>query len=108
MLSKVDEPGQRRARHRRTRECGIHILWPITSNEDYKEALTQARDGESPNNISPIVAYSLKGGATILWMGDLEVDFMDKIKDKITMDAADILFAPHHGRDSGTVLADWL
>ncbi len=88
--------------------AGIHILWPITSNEDYKEALTQARDGESPNNISPIAKYSLNGGATILWMGDLEADFMDKIKHEITMDAADILFAPHHGRDSGTVPTDWL
>jgi beta-lactamase superfamily II metal-dependent hydrolase len=88
--------------------AGINILWPITSNDDYKEALMQAKGGESPNNISSIVKYSLNGGATILWMGDLETDFMDKIKGEITMDAADILFAPHHGRDSGTVPADWL
>jgi len=87
---------------------GINILWPITTNEHYRDALTKANEGESPNNISPIVKYSLNGGATILWMGDLEADFMEDIKDEITMDAADILFAPHHGRDSGKVPADWL
>jgi beta-lactamase superfamily II metal-dependent hydrolase len=88
--------------------AGINILWPITSNEHYKEALKKAKDGESFNNISSIVKYSLNGGATMLWMGDLEADFMEKIKDEITMDTADILFAPHHGRDSGKVPADWL
>lgn len=86
----------------------INILWPITSNEHYKEELKKAKEGESFNNISSIVKCSLNGGATMLWMGDLEADFMEKIKDEITMDTADILFAPHHGRDSGKVPADWL
>lgn len=62
----------------------------------------------SPNNISPIVKYSLNEGVTILWMGDLEADFMEKIKDKVTIDAADIFFAPHHDRDTGKVPGDWL
>jgi len=88
--------------------AGIHILWPVSNNEHYKEALKEAKEGGSANNISPIAKYSLNGGATILWMGDLESDFMDAIKDEITMDSADILFAPHHGRDSGKVPADWL
>jgi len=87
---------------------GISILWPITTNQHYKEALKQAKQGESPNNISPIVKYKLNGGVTILWMGDLEADFMENIKDTITMDSADILFAPHHGRGSGKVPEDWL
>ncbi len=87
---------------------GINILWPITSNKHYKEALKKAKNGESPNNISPIVKYSRKGGASILWMGDLETDFMESVKDAITMDAANILFAPHHGRDSGKVPRGWL
>src|SRR6266481_8059484 len=86
---------------------GIDILWPVTSNEHYKEALAAAKEGESPNNISPIVQYRLNGGATILWMGDLETDFMDSL-DTIPVGAANILFAPHHGRDSGKVPADWL
>lgn len=85
---------------------GIHVLWPITSNEYYKEALKKAKEGKSFNNISSIVGYSLNGGATVLWMGDLETDFMENIKDEITMDSADILFAPHHGRDK--VPKDWL
>jgi beta-lactamase superfamily II metal-dependent hydrolase len=89
-------------------QAGIDILWPITDNEYYKEALQSAKEGESPNNISPIVKYSLKDGATILWMGDLETDFMENIKDEITRDAADILFAPHHGRDTGKIPENWL
>lgn len=86
--------------------AGIRILWPITRNKDYKEALKKAKDGESFNNISIIMEYGLNNGATILWMGDLKTDFMEKIEDEITMDAADILFAPHHGRDK--VPKDWL
>ena len=88
--------------------AGISILWPITTNEHYREALKEAKKGESPNNISPIVKYKLNGGVTILWMGDLEADFMENIKDAITMDSVDILFAPHHGRDSGKIPEDWL
>ncbi len=88
--------------------AGIHILWPFTSNEHYLEALAEAKKGESPNNISPIVEYGLSGGATILWMGDLETDFMESLLPTIPVRAADILFAPHHGRDTGTVPAEWL
>lgn len=88
--------------------AGINILWPITNNEHYKGALKKVKEGENPNNISPIVKYALDGGVTILWMGDLEADFMEEIKDEITMVPADILFAPHHGRDSGKVPTDWL
>lgn len=87
---------------------GINILWPITSNENYKEELNKAKEGKNPNNISPMVKYSLNGGATILWMGDLETDFMEKIKDDITIPDVNILYAPHHGRDSGKVPKDWL
>ena len=35
------------------------------------------------------------------WFGDLETEFMEKIKDQISLPSVDILFAPHHGRDSG-------
>jgi len=91
------------------RKCaGINILWPIVSNAHYKEALQKAKEGKSPNNISPIVKYSLNNGATMLWMGDLESGFMGKVEDAIEMDSADILFAPHHGRDSGKVPKIWL
>lgn len=88
--------------------AGINFKWPITDNSDYKEALKTAKDGGSPNNISPIFTYSLKNSATIIWMGDLENDFMEKILDEITLPSVDILFAPHHGRKSGKVPKKWL
>jgi len=87
--------------------AGISILWPVTTNGSYKKALEVAADGGKPNNISAIVEYSLNEGTTILWMGDLEKDFMKNL-DTIPVRAADILFAPHHGRDSGKVPATWL
>ncbi len=86
----------------------MNILWPVTTNKHYESALADAKIGKSPNNISSIVKYSLNGGATLLWMGDLEMDFMEKIEDDVTLDATDILFAPHHGRDTGKVPAHWL
>lgn len=82
---------------------GINILWPDTDNTDFKEALDKAKNGESPNNISAIIKYSLEDGVTALWMGDLETDFMEKIKDEVEWPEVDILFAPHHGRESGKV-----
>ncbi len=86
---------------------GIHILWPITNNENFMDELEKAKEGTSFNNISPIMEY-LNGKSTLLWMGDLETNFMEKIKDEITMDSAYILFAPHHGRDTGRVPKKWL
>jgi beta-lactamase superfamily II metal-dependent hydrolase len=87
---------------------GITILWPDTNNQDYKDALEQAKNGGSPNNISPIIKYSLENGAKMLWMGDLETEFMEKIEKEVEIPNIDILFAPHHGRDSGKVPKSWL
>src|SRR5260370_2804 len=82
--------------------AGIHILWPIIANEDYKEALGEAKLGLCPNNICPIFRYKLDGGATVLWMGDLDTEFMEKIRGEIKIGTADILFAPHPGRETGS------
>lgn len=82
---------------------GINILWPDINNDDFKDALAYAAAGESPNNISAVIKYTLVGGATVLWMGDLETDFMEAIKGHLDLPAIDILFAPHHGRDSGKI-----
>ena len=60
--------------------AGISICWPILTNEHFKDALEKAADGSSPNNISPIIRYSHAEGASVMWMGDLETDFMEKIK----------------------------
>lgn len=87
---------------------GIDILWPDTNNTYYKDELIKAKNGDSPNNISPIIKYSLNGGVTVLWMGDLEKDFIENIKDDLQLPNVDILFAPHHGRDSGKIPEDLL
>lgn len=88
--------------------AGIRVLWPITNNKHYVEALKEAGKGENPNNISPILRYALGNSTAIMWMGDLEFDFMEKIKKSFEMEKADILFAPHHGRDTGKVPSEWL
>lgn len=87
---------------------GISILWPDTNNQDFKEALKAAEDGASPNNISPIIRYSVQNGPSYLWMGDLKTDFMEKIENGVYLEPTDILFAPHHGRKTGKIPATWL
>ena len=82
---------------------GINMRWPITSNKHFKKALEDANNGKSPNNISPVITYSLVDGVDMAWFGDLETEFMEKIKDEISWPDVDILFAPHHGRDSGKI-----
>ena len=82
---------------------GINILWPKSDHDSYKQALRDAAEGGSPNNLSPIIKYSLTDGATVLWMGDLETDFMEEIKSAVSWPRIDILFAPHHGRDTGRI-----
>lgn len=88
--------------------AGLSIWWPITSDPDFQSALEDAAEGLPPNNISCIVNYSLVDGVSMLWMGDLETDFMEKIANKVDVRPVDVLFAPHHGRTSGKVPHDWL
>jgi beta-lactamase superfamily II metal-dependent hydrolase len=88
--------------------AGLDILWPVTSDPDFKSALADAAAGMTPNNISCILKYSLNDSATMLWMGDLETDFMEKLLDKVEFPKIDVLFAPHHGRTSGKVPKEWL
>lgn len=87
---------------------GINILWPNTSNVDFKNALLDANDGKSPNNISPIIQYRQEDGVTAIWMGDLETDFMEKILDEVDFRKTNLLFAPHHGRKSGKIPSEWI
>ena len=87
--------------------AGIQILWPDINNDEFKDALSDAADGECPNNISPIISYST-GEIKALWMGDLETAFMTKIEAELSIQKVSLLFAPHHGRDSGKVPASLL
>lgn len=82
---------------------GINILWPDVSNEHYKKELQNAKEGTSFNNMSAIIKYSIKDGATALWMGDIETEFLDSVSNEIDFEQVDILFAPHHGRKTGKI-----
>ena len=85
------------------KSSGISILWPNLGNPDFQIALKTAEEGGSPNNISPIIQYSLEDGPIVLWMGDLETQFMEKIEKDLELPTGCIVFAPHHGRDSGKI-----
>lgn len=87
---------------------GINILWPITTNQDFIDVLKIANEGGEQNNISPIIQYAVEGSTKVIWMGDLETEFMEKIQPAVSMNDVDILFAPHHGRDTGKVPEPWL
>lgn len=88
--------------------AGINCLWPVTSNEEFQKALKEAEEGQSPNNLSPIITYSVADGVKIMWMGDIESDFLDTVKDSIEFEEVSVLFAPHHGRKSGKISDDVL
>ena len=83
--------------------AGIHFLWPDKGNADYQKALINAAKGNEYNNISPIIVYRLENGVTAMWMGDMESDFIEKIKGCVDWPKIDILFAPHHGRATAKV-----
>ncbi|MGE0440852.1 MAG: MBL fold metallo-hydrolase [Gemmatimonadales bacterium] len=87
---------------------GLNIRWPVLTNHEFKKALQEAECDGNPNNISPVIRYSVEDGASVMWMGDLETCFMENIADAFTPESAHILFAPHHGRDSGRVPGAWL
>lgn len=72
-------------------------------NKEFKKALKLSSEGEEFNNISPIFTYKLNQGAKIMWMGDIEEEFLDSIQDDVEWNKIDILFAPHHGRKSGHI-----
>lgn len=87
---------------------GVQILWPDTSNAMYQEALAEATAGNSYNNMSAVIRYSLQNGASFMWLGDLETDFMESIVDDIVLEKTTIVFASHHGRKTGKIPDSWL
>ncbi|MGB4800926.1 MAG: hypothetical protein WBP03_05445 [Candidatus Saccharimonadales bacterium] len=86
--------------------AGLRVLWPDLNNDYFKTELENAKKGQTPNNTSPIITYSLENGATVAWMGDLETEMMENIIDEIKLPKVNVLFAPHHGRKTG-VCPDW-
>ncbi len=84
---------------------GINFLWPILNNEKFQSALEKVSEGQSVNNICPIITYSIKEGPKYMWMGDLESDMQQEYYDTCcdTIPQVNILFQPHHGRKSGAV-----
>ena len=87
---------------------GINFIWPSLEHKEFINALEAVKNGREYNNVSPIFTYSLENNIVAMWMGDLEHDFLEKVKDAIAWPKVDILFAPHHGRDSGKVPFDVL
>ncbi len=87
---------------------GIQIIWPDPNNVTYKAALVEAELGLAFNNMSLIIRYELQGGASALWLGDLETQFMEDITNHVNLKKVDIIFAAHHGRYSGKIPNSWL
>ena len=82
---------------------GISILWPDRNNDHFKQALAEAEEGYSPNNMSAIIRYSVEDGAKVIWFGDMHRDFMELIETDFDTSPVDIVFAPHHGRRTGRI-----
>lgn len=81
----------------------IKVLWPDRKSELFKQALLRAEKNELVNNISPIIVATF-GTRKFLWLGDMETDFLNSIKDEVDWPMnVDVLFAPHHGRDSAKI-----
>lgn len=92
--------------------ANIHCHWPNVCNRSFEQALQVAEndhEGGNTNNISPIISYQPLRGFRFMWMGDLETKMMEEILDDVELSQGiDVLFAPHHGRESGKVPERWL
>ena len=86
---------------------GISVLWPDLDNVRFKEALAACEAGESYNNTSAVLRYSI-GNTSVMWLGDVETGFMEDIEEDIDLKKTTVVFAAHHGRDSGKIPHSWL
>jgi hypothetical protein len=43
-----------------------------------------------------------------MWLGDLETEFMEEIVAHVSLQHTTVVFAAHHGRQSGRIPHSWL
>ena len=81
---------------------GINILWPNVDNQHFKDALKTAKEGGSPNNISPHNNLSNRRWGKISMDGRLgKLNSWKILKTMYHFQRPTFYFAPHHGRESG-------
>lgn len=80
----------------------LFCLWPIVNNAKYQNALKEAAEGGSPNNISPAIKYKCED-FSFLWMGDMETEMQKEFDKQVNNSQVTVVFAPHHGRKSGHI-----
>lgn len=90
--------------------AGVDFLWPEVDNPEFLKAVETVKNGGKTNNICPIITYHINKGAKFLWMGDLETGMQKEFykQHKGEIGKVNVLFAPHHGRESGQVPDDFL
>lgn len=85
---------------------GIEFHWPVLNNKKFQDALQAINEGRgNPNEISCVLTYSVGNGAKYMWMGDLSTEMQQEYYDTCSrhIPQVDILFQPHHGRETGAV-----
>jgi hypothetical protein len=43
-----------------------------------------------------------------MWLGDLDSEFMERIANDIKLEKTTVVFAAHHGRESGKIPGSWM
>jgi len=90
------------------KSAGINVLWPDTSNPVFQSALKECNSGVAYNNVSAVFRYAIVEGASFLWLGDLETQYMEDIFKYVPLQKTTVVFAAHHGRKSGKIPNSWL
>lgn len=90
--------------------ANIDYYWPDPDDTEFKKAVEAVKNGGKANDICPIITYHTNNGARFLWMGDLESGMQEEYHKhhKGEIGKVNVLFAPHHGRESGQVPKDFL
>lgn len=86
----------------------LRCFWPDLSSNAYRQFAFAARRGLGSNNCSPGLILTMKNGATLVWLGDLETAALARIPTEDLPQDVDIVFAPHHGRKSAKIPASIL